>query len=198
MGQRSKSTLLDGCPCWPRGRYGDFYFFPRTLMTLTFSELQLAATGLTDADRALPILAQPVFWILAGVSLILLIRAQFVKTPATLENGLWCLVLLATIFGATLVLPVSDPWMAAHGELAKKSAQFLGWQRTDPATFNRYDVLRMKRDLAHDLEVAESALVGMVAKGSDARDAELTVMRTLAMLRRDRTSAKNLQPPATK
>ena len=161
-------------------------------MTLTFAELKQAASGLTDADMLLTVLGCPAFWAVAFLSLVVLIGSRFAKASTKVQNALAVVVLAFVAIGATLALPVSGAWVAQHGELAKKSAEYLQWQRTDAATFNRFEVLTMKRDLAHDVEVGETVLAGVVKKGGVAKDAEPAVMAAMAMLHKAGPKADGL------
>lgn len=165
-------------------------------MTLTFSELQQAASGLTDADMLLQLLSRPAFWALALLSLVLLIGSRFLKVASKHQNILAGVVLAFTVVGATLALPVSQPWVAAHGELAKKSAEFLGWKRTEAATFNRFEVLRLKRALTHDAGVGQTVLEGLLKKGSTVQEAEPSVMMALAFLHQASAKAEGPRNPA--
>lgn len=151
-------------------------------MTLTFNELKQAATTLASGDTFLSILAHPAFWVLALFSLAVLIGSRFMKVPTKTQNIFAVVVLVFVAIGATLALPVSGDWVAKNGDLAKKSAAYLGWKRTDAATFNRFEVLKMQRDMAHDVEVAQSVLDGVVKKGGVAKDAEPAVMAAMSML----------------
>lgn len=157
-------------------------------MILTFSELQQAASGLTDADVLLQILERPAFWALnlfsLVLSLVLLVGRRFVRVAPKYQHLLSSVMLVFTTVGATLALPVSQAWVAVHGELAQKSAQFLGWQRTEAASFSRFEVLLLKRDLAHDAQVGTKVLAGILQQGGTQAEAEPGVMFALATLHR--------------
>ena len=164
-------------------------------MNLTLAELHQAASSITDGDALLTILSSPAFWGLAIVSLLALIGSKLLKKSTKTQNILAAVVLVFVAVGATLALPVSGAWVAKQGDLAKKSAAYLGWKRTDADTFNRFEVLTMKRDMIHDAEVADSVIAGVVKKGGVAKDAEPAVMGAMTLLHHTQL-AKTIEGPA--
>ncbi len=165
---------------------------------MTLAELQLAAKDLVSGDIILQIQACPAFWLFAVAAMLGLVAGRFVKLPAKAMNALAVAVLAALVVAVPLVFKPSANWLAKNGDLAKKSAEFVAWKRTDASTFTRFEVLKLKRVMVQDLEVVDSVMADIIKKGGTAESAEHSVMFAMDLLHHPNGGAKRPLVPAKK
>lgn len=164
---------------------------------MNYADLTQAASGLLKGDALLPVLYHPVVWGVGVLSLALLVLSHFFKAAPAFRNGIAGVVLLFVALGGTLFLSPGEGWLKENGALATKGSSYLGWKRTDAATFTRQEVLKLKFDLDHDMGVAVGVKDSFVKKGVPADVAEKVAMSALTQLHKGGNKAAAAQSSAS-